>query len=129
MSQLIAVVEKTKEGFGAYLENIEGVAVTALAPNLSELRLEIREALDFCIEDEPHLAHLAEQEIELRLEVSQIFEFYATLNLSAFAKFIGMNRSLLNQYATGIKRPSEKQSLRILEGIHRLGKDYQAISI
>ena len=45
------------------------------------------------------------------------------------AERIGMNQSLLAQYTSGIKKPSEKQLKRILNGIHSVGKELSDISL
>ena len=60
-------------------------------------------------------------EITLRLDVAQVFEYFPTLNQTTFADRFGINRSLLNQYIKGHRRPSEKQSYKILQGIRTLG--------
>lgn len=51
------------------------------------------------------------------------------LKISAFAKYIGMNESLLRQYNSGIVEPSEKQKEKIKEGLTRLGNELKSVKI
>ena len=44
-------------------------------------------------------------------------------NSSAFAKYIGMNASLLRQYAAGIKSPQGKSLEKIRQGIAKIKED------
>jgi len=40
-----------------------------------------------------------------------------------------MNQSLLSQYVNGIKKPSEKQARRILEGVVNFGRELSHIQV
>ena len=46
--------------------------------------------------------------------------------VSAFAKYIGMNASLLRQYASGAKIPKTKALAKIREGLQKLGNELNA---
>jgi len=48
---------------------------------------------------------------------------YYPINVTAFAQYIGMNASLLRQYATGIKTPQAKNLEKIRQGIIQVGHD------
>jgi len=127
---LIATVEIQKDGFSAYLD-IPNHAITSSGATLFELQKNIQEALDLFLETAKDLGISTEgienRTVELRLDVKQLFSFYKAINISGFAAYSGINRSLLNQYAKGIKKPSEKQSIRILKDIHRLGRDLTSV--
>ena len=58
--------------------------------------------------------------------LSFIEDQYARRSLSAFAKYIGMNASLLRQYAAGIKVPQAKSLKRIRQGIAKIKGDLDA---
>ena len=49
-----------------------------------------------------------------------------TISISAFTKYIGMNASLLRQYAAGIKVPQAKSLKRIRQGIAKIKGDLDA---
>lgn len=63
-------------------------------------------------------------------KLSRIGEFFSKtneINVSAFARKIGISQPLMADYISGKKTPSEKQRMKILNGIHELGKELQAV--
>ena len=67
---------------------------------------------------------LPTQEVEFNflMDVGSLFDYYP-INVSAFAKYIGMNASLLRQYAAGIKSPQGKSLEKIRQGIAKIKED------
>ncbi len=60
-------------------------------------------------------------------EPSALQRFFLThpeINVSEFAKSIGLNPSLLRNYINGFKKPSKERERMILDRIHELGKCY-----
>lgn len=65
-------------------------------------------------------------------EPSKLQRFFLThpeINVAEFARMISMNPSLLRNYINGVKKPSREREQMILENIHRIGKEYMALSI
>lgn len=54
----------------------------------------------------------------------RFFLEHPEINVSEFAKRIGMNPSLLRNYINGFKKPSKEREQQILDRIHELGKIY-----
>ena len=50
------------------------------------------------------------------------------LNITEFAKRIGINASLLRNYINGFKKPSSDREKQILDAIRELGKEYQSVA-
>lgn len=69
------------------------------------------------------------ESIEFAFDVSSLFEYYSVLNVSAFARYLGINASLMRQYRKGNTSISEKQLAKIEEGIHRLGSELSALRL
>ena len=63
-----------------------------------------------------------------RLRVKNNF-LYKVLNSKFLAQKIGMNPTPLSQYVQGHKKPSEKQTEKILAGIHQIGKELSEINL
>ncbi len=61
-------------------------------------------------------------EFRFVFDVGAFFSYYP-LSISAFAKYIGMNASLLRQYAAGIKVPQGKSLEKIRQGIAKVKED------
>ena len=61
-------------------------------------------------------------ELDFRFDVGSFFDYYP-IDITAFAKYIGMNASVLRQYVTGLREPKEEAIKRIRTGINRLSED------
>lgn len=61
-------------------------------------------------------------EFDFRLDVGSFFDYYP-IDVTAFAKYIGMNASVLRQYVTSLREPKKDTILRIREGINNLSRD------
>lgn len=55
--------------------------------------------------------------------IARIFLLHPEINVSAFARRIGMKQSLLAAYLCGTKRPSAEQQVRILSELRKIGEE------
>lgn len=126
MKKVNVIVEISEDGFSSYSDQIPGCV--SVGNSLDELRINMQEAISFHIEglkefnEEIPSVLLSDYMLEFRLDVKQLFEFLNELDVTAFAKKIRFNGSLLRQYSSGTKSPSEKQSIRILHGLRTYGQ-------
>ncbi|MCD8287970.1 MAG: type II toxin-antitoxin system HicB family antitoxin [Porphyromonadaceae bacterium] len=123
------------KNFAASLgENVPG-AVVVTAGSYDDLLVKIPETLRFHIEgmledgDEvPQWLMDGEYTFEYRLDTAALLQKnmkYVTL--SSIARVTGMNVRLLDHYANGVKRPRQGQRLRIVDGLHKIGKELVSI--
>ncbi len=135
MKKIKVFVEWCDRNFGATVgDNVPGgFAVTA--KTYEELQRNVEESLKWHIESmvadgdevEEWLAH-GEYELEWELGTSALIrccESFTTL--AAISHASGVNQHQLSHYANGIKKPRPKQRERIVEGIHKIGKELMAI--
>jgi hypothetical protein len=54
--------------------------------------------------------------------IGEFFSSHPQINVSSFARQIGINKSLMAKYIYGIKTPSEKRKKEIRDGLHQLAK-------
>ena len=117
-------IEKTKTGFSAYSEQY-GIFTTAKSiPALIENTIE---AANLYFEDEK--VHFTQDNFSFIVDFKQFFRYYKVLNAKFLARKIGMNETLLSQYVQGRKRPSDRQTNKILEGIHQIGRELSEINL
>jgi len=127
------IVEKASDGFTAYVPELPGCIT--FGNSLDEIKENIREAITLQLEgmkeDGEEIPFNLQEDfnIELKLDVAQVFNLYQSIHSTGFAKRIGMNQSLLSQYVNGIKKPSEKQARRILEGVVNFGRELSHIQV
>jgi len=119
---IVVIIEKKDTGFSAYAKDYP-LSTTGITMN--ELIDNIIEAFSLYFEELKFNSAMISYEIDFK----QFFKYYKVLNSKALAEKIGMNPSLLSQYVKGHKRPSEKQSRKILYGINRIGQELAEISV
>lgn len=66
---------------------------------------------------------------ELAYDLTALFQEKNYLNLSAVADRLGINRSLMAQYAAGIKFPSVERAKEIEKVIHGFGNELRSVKI
>jgi DNA-binding transcriptional regulator YdaS (Cro superfamily) len=69
------------------------------------------------------------EQIKFEIDFKQFFQYYRVLNAKFLAERIGMHPTLLSQYIQGKKKPSKKQTNKILSGIQKVGKELAEINL
>ena len=64
-----------------------------------------------------------------KFDLSSFFEYYSFINVSAFAKMIGINSSLMRQYKKGGTYISGAQLEKIQSFVNRMGADFQSLRL
>ena len=59
--------------------------------------------------------------------IGDFFSMHPQINVSSFAKQIGINKSLMAKYIYGIKIPSEKRKKEIQIGLHKLAAELSCV--
>jgi hypothetical protein len=114
------ILEKTNTGFSAYALD-ENIPVGTTGKTISELQSNLVEALNLFFEDQG--LKVTMNNIVIEVDFQQFFQYYKVLNGKFLAEKIGMNPTLLSQYVQGRKKPSQKQSQKIIRGIQEIGKE------
>jgi hypothetical protein len=106
---LIGTGDTVKEAKDDFFNSIEEVKAT-YGPN---------EVMPSCL-SEP---------VEFHFDISSLFEYYNIFNVSALARYLGINDSLMRQYRKGDTPISDKQLEKIETGIHRLASELAALRL
>lgn len=117
-------VEKTDTGFSAYSDNHP---IFTTGKSITELISNAFEATELHFEGQD--VKLTRGDIKFEIDFQQFFQHYKVLNAKFLAEKIGMNPTLLSQYVQGHKKPSEKQTEKILSGIHEIGQELSGINL
>ena len=112
-------VEKTDTGFSAYANDLSVFSTGKVIP---ELYVHLVEAINLLLEEDGTEV-ISLSDLKLNLDLKQFFQYYKVLNARFLARRIGMNPTLLSQYVRGVKRPSPKQTEKIIQGIQGIGKE------
>ena len=117
-------IEKTNTGYSAYANDLPVFTTAQTIPVLYE---NLIEAFNLHYQDSNFF--VTNDNLRLHLDLQQFFQYYKVLNAKFLAQRIGMNATLLSQYVRGIKKPSAKQTHRIIEGIQTIGKELADINL
>lgn len=127
MEKLQITICKSKDQYGAYAENVNGIY--AAGNTVAECKKDILDAIALLVKHNGEGMNHAPQwlidgdySIEYRYDIAAFYEERPYLNVSQVAKYIGINDTLMRQYKRG-QYISEAQVQRIQEGIHRIGRE------
>jgi hypothetical protein len=124
MKKIEITVEKTATGYSAFTDEMN---LYTTACDINGLYTNLIEALNFSLEEKG--IQVTIKDLKLKLDLPQFFRYYKVLNANFLAKRIGMNPALLSQYVHGKKKPSLKQTEKIIDGIQRIGQELADIKL
>ena len=118
------IVERTETGFSAFSDNYPIFTTGRTIPELIDNAFAASTL--YFENDEIELTH---ENIKFEIDFKQFFQYYKVLNSKFLADKIGMNPTLLSQYIQGHKKPSNKQTEKILSGIQQIGQELSEINL
>jgi predicted RNase H-like HicB family nuclease len=121
MKKFSIIIEATEDAIWGRWEDGEGMVVTS-GETLDSLKVNFIEAANLYFEEmnRPTI-RIKAADLEFQVDMEHLFQVNDFINISKLAEHIGLNKSLLRQYAKGIKYPSLKQALRIEEALKDIG--------
>ena len=125
MRKFKVIVEKTSTGYSAYADKYP---VYTTGRDVKELESNIIEAMNFSLKELGEDISVARKNLEFSFSIPSLFQLYP-INLKHFAQRIGMNYTLLSQYVQGRKKPSEKQTEKIVEGLQEVGRELSEVDL
>ncbi|SRR5258708_6459380 len=124
MEKILLIIEKSADKHLWGRIALDDDLIVDSARSLESLQKKMKKALQDFHEKSP-----AAIEFELAHDLTAVFSEKPFLNLSVVAQKLGINRSLMAQYASGNKFPSLERALAIENAIHDLGRDLLQIRI
>ncbi|MDE6135555.1 MAG: TM1812 family CRISPR-associated protein [Muribaculaceae bacterium] len=127
-------IEKQSDGsYIAYNTTGDKVQLIGTGDSVKEAKEDFFNSLDEVLQSYNEIGDdipdFLNEEIEFRFDISSLFEYYPMFNVSALARYLGINDSLMRQYRSGAARISDKQLEKIEAGIHRLGSELAALRL
>lgn len=68
-------------------------------------------------------------DFEYKYDIASFFECFKFISVSTFAKYAGINPSLMRQYKQRIAFASEAQKAKIEQAIHKAGKELISVQL
>jgi len=79
------------------------------------------------LDEDIHISSFFSNIEPARNPIGDFFALHPQINVSSFAKQIGVNKSLMAKYIYGIKTPSEKRKKEIQTGLHKLAEELSCV--
>lgn len=132
MEKIIIVIEKSKDHFGAYSENCDGIY--AAGSSIDDVKADTLDAIRLLKENLPAERWpeplKVKYEIEWKLDVPSFLEYYSHfMSLSGMEKMTGINQKQLSNYLNHRSKPRKRQTERIKNGIHRFAEELLSITL
>lgn len=133
--KVFAIVEMwDNKTISAYVPEFDGFNLNGQGSNMEEVKHSLNECLNdyilmFKEKGEPVPDVLNDVEFEYKYDIASFFECFKFLSVSTFAKYAGINPSLMRQYKQRIAFASESQKNKIETAIHKAGVELSAVKI
>lgn len=117
-----------------YVPDFDGFSLNGQGNTVEEAKQALYEAVDdykiMLSETGKEIpASLSDIEFEYKYDIASFFECFKFISVSTFAKYAGINPSLMRQYKQRIAFASESQKMKIEEAIHRAGSEMLAVHL
>lgn len=117
-----------------YVPEFDGFSLNGQGKTVDEAKESLRLALEdyktMLIEigkDVPDT--LRSIDFEYKYDIASFFECFKFISVSTFAKYAGINPSLMRQYKQRIAFASETQKAKIEQAIHKAGKELISVQL
>lgn len=129
-----ALIEKGKDGtFGIFTPDLKSTIIgegKTVAEAKDDFNNSVNEVSLYFQESGQEMPdELQNIEFEFKYDLASLFNYYSFINVSKFAKFAGINASLMRQYKTGNQYISENQVLKIETALHKLANEISEIRL
>jgi predicted RNase H-like HicB family nuclease len=121
-----------EDNYGAYCEEVSGCLATH--KTIEGVKQAYIEALEFHLDglhadgDEIPAVMQGKYRLDFVLNVRALLHYFeGVLTRSALSRVTGINERQLGHYITGHRKPRPEQRKKIVEGLHRIGKEINSV--
>ena len=121
--KIIVVIERDRHGFGAFTSNTESTIIGE-GKTAQEAKEDLLKSFSEVVESygESLPEELTDPTFEFKYDVSAFFDMFDFINVTRFAKRIGINSSLMRHYKLGDTYISDAQAHKIESGLHEIAE-------
>ncbi|HRO43120.1 MAG TPA: helix-turn-helix transcriptional regulator [Flavipsychrobacter sp.] len=129
MKKVKIVIERSKDFYWAYAENVKGVSgggnTVAAAKNEVLACIETMKDLGDC----PKILK-SKYEIVYKFDTQSFLNYYSGIfTKAALERITGINQKQIQHYASGLKKPRPAQAQKIEQALHGLGNELLSIHL
>lgn len=133
MKKIRVILELGKDGYGVSFPEIENIF--GFGETLDAAKEDAQNVLDFYIEilnkNGKRIPAILQGEYELEFEYdieALLKHIEGIVTKTALAKASGINPAQLTHYSSGLKKPRKEQREKIINALHKLGRELLSVS-
>jgi len=129
--KIIVLIEKDRNGFGAFSSNTKSTIIGEgrTASQAKEDFLNSFQEMLLSYEGENLPTELINPTFEFKYDISAFFDMFDFINISKFAKRVGINSSLMRHYKLGDTYISDIQARKIETGLHEIAREFLQVNL
>lgn len=123
------VIEKSKDGYWSYAENVEGI--TGGGNTVAEAKQSALDSIEIIkgFDKVPKILQ-GEYAVTFKFDMQSFFEYYKKIfNKAGLQQMTGISQGQLQHYAKGVKKPRPVQAKKIEAALHKLGSELMAVEL
>jgi predicted RNase H-like HicB family nuclease len=132
MKTVKIVIERTKDHYSAYADNVEGIYGGGDTPD--EAKKSVLDAIRLLKQNNtlnniPAVLR-GKYRIVYQFDTESLFNYYKGIfTNAAMERITGINQKQIQHYSTGLKKPRETQKKKIEMALHQLGSELLAVEL
>ena len=131
MKILKLVIEKTKDHYSAYAENVDGIF--GGGDTVVEAKESVTKAIKlFKRYNKTNLPKILQGEfkIKYRFDTQSLLNYYKGVFTNAsLERITGIKQKQIQHYASGLKKPRPAQKIKIQESLHKLAEELMEVEL
>lgn len=132
MEKLIISIGASKDSFGAFAENADGI--WGAGNSAAETKRDVLEAIRMIKENLPEEKWpeilKKDYSIEWKYDTQSLLQYYSgVFTNAALERLTGINQKQLWNYANGVSKPREAARRKIENALHSLGEELITLSL
>ncbi|RXK83427.1 type II toxin-antitoxin system HicB family antitoxin [Filimonas effusa] len=132
MKTVRIIIEKSKDHYSAYAENITGIY--GAGDTVEEAKTSILEAIRLLMENnsEKNIPAILKGDYALvfKFDMESLLKYYGKVfTKSALEHITGINQRQLQHYSSGLKKPRPAQKEKLQKALHALGSELMSVEL
>lgn len=131
MKHIKIIIEKTKDNYSAYAENIEGIY--GGGETVSDAKQSILDAIKLYKKyNKKNIPKILDGEYEIiyKFDTQSLLNYYKGIFTNAsLERITGIKQKQIQHYASGLKKPRAAQKQKIQDSLHILAGELMAVEL
>ena len=126
MKEIKIIIERSKNAYSAYAENVEGVS--GMGDAVADAKKSVLEAIK--LQKKLGNFKLSSYQVIYKFDMQSMLNYYKKiLSLAALERITGIDQKYLKHYSTGLKRPRPERRKKIEKSLHSLGAELMTLEL